>query len=135
MRIKSRFLFQEDDSKTDQCFFSFRVIFIDTVMTSSNQTRSRSFNVYCCSEKRILQDRNYDSANNLKEAAFALFQNAGFRDGNAILTYLNTNKTEVLLDVIPDLSQQNSPKDFFIRFVCFDNKYHHIIDHFIFRSS
>lgn len=82
-------------------------------MASSKPPKSHVFNVYCGSEKRTLQGKHYESLNDLRNDAFALYGQAGFRDGNAILTYVNETKTEVLLNSIPDASQRN----LFIRFV------------------
>ena len=87
-------------------------------MATDNQVKTPSLHIYCRSEKRTLQSKNYDSVNNLKKDALALYGEGNFHNENAILTYLDENQTEVLLTIIPDSSKKNCPKDLFIRFVC-----------------
>lgn len=84
-------------------------------MATSKPPKPHVFKIYCGSEKKTLQGKYYDSLNDLRNDAFALYPQAGFRDGNAILTYVNTEtKTE---DLLSDLSQPNSLTKLFIRYV------------------
>ena len=87
-------------------------------MASANRIKTSALKIFCRSEKRTLQSGSYDTVNDLRKDAFALYAEGHFDDENAILTCLDETKIEVLLDFIPDSSKKNSPKDFFIRFVC-----------------
>jgi hypothetical protein len=97
--------------------------------TSSNQAAYHYFHVRCRSKKKTLKHKKYTSMDDLKKDAFALYEDGAFNNDNAILTYLDNNKVEVLLTSVPDLPEKRHSKDLFIRFVCiFSNDYIDNID-------
>jgi hypothetical protein len=85
---------------------------------TSNQMDYHYFNVYCLSEKKTLKGKKYNSVDVIKKDADQLYKDGSFNDDNAILTYLNESKVEVLLTSVPDLPKKGHSKDLFIRFVC-----------------
>ncbi len=86
--------------------------------TSSKQADSHYFNVRCLSKKKTLKGIKYTLLDDIKKDAYQLYKDGGFNDSNAILTYLNNSKVEVLLTSVPDLPKKGHSKDLFIRFVC-----------------
>jgi hypothetical protein len=86
--------------------------------TSSKQGDSHYFHIRCLSKKKTLKGIKYTSLDDIKNDAYQLYKDGGFNDDNAILTYLNESKVEVLLTSVPDLPKKGHPKDLFIRFVC-----------------
>jgi hypothetical protein len=86
--------------------------------TSSNEVGCHYFHVRCLSNKEILKGKKYESVDDIKKDAFALYPDGTFNDDNAILTYLDTGKVEVLLTSVPNLPQKRHSKHLFIRFVC-----------------
>jgi hypothetical protein len=85
---------------------------------TSNQADHHIFHVHCLSTKKTLNDKKYTSLEDIKKDAFILYKEINFNDNNAILTYMNDNNVEVLLDSVPDLPVKGDSKDLFIRFVC-----------------
>jgi len=86
--------------------------------TSSKQGDSHYFHIRCLSKKKTLKGIKYTSLDDIKNDAYQLYKDGGFNDDNAILTYLNESKVEVLLTSVPDLPEKGHSKDLFIRFVC-----------------
>jgi hypothetical protein len=86
--------------------------------TSVKQADTHYFHVRCLSKQKTLKGTKYTSLDDLKKDAYQLYKEGGFNDGNAILTYLNDSKIEVLLSSIPDLPKKGDSEDLFIRFVC-----------------
>ena len=86
--------------------------------TSFKQADTHYFHVHCLSKQKTLKGIKYTSLDDLRKDAYQLYKDGVFNDGNAILTYLNNSKVEVLLTSIPDLPKKGDAEDLFIRFVC-----------------
>jgi hypothetical protein len=108
----------DDLSSFDDLSISLNSTDIEQSKTTSAQANNHVLHIHCLSETRTLQDNRYTSVKDIKMHAFALYENGMFNDDNAILTYLDNNKTEVLLTSVPDLSEKRQSTHLFIRFVC-----------------
>lgn len=61
--------------------------------------------------------KKYQTADEIKRDAFALFDQADFNEYNAIITYLDHEGKEVLLDVVPTPLPRGQYRDLFLRLV------------------
>jgi hypothetical protein len=115
---------QEDSTTTSDLSTTAKQSYIPQPKATSNQATSHLFHVHCLSKKQTLKDKRYTLVDDIKKDAFALSEDGAFNNDNAILTYLDNNKVEVLLTAVPDLPEKGHYKDLFIRFVrIFSNDY------------
>ena len=85
--------------------------------STSNQEDHHVLSIHHHGTTKILKIKKYTSVEDTKQNAFTLYQKNEFTNDNAILTYFDSNKVEVLLTSICELYEKRSG-DFFIRFVC-----------------
>jgi hypothetical protein len=89
---------------------------ISQLRSTSDQTDHYVLHIHCLDTKKTLKDKKYVSLEEFKREAFGLYEKGKFTDDNAILTYLNKKKEEVLLTSIRQLHEKNAA-NLFIRFV------------------
>ena len=86
-------------------------------------TDSYRFYVHCLSTKKTLKKKKYQSVEEIKQEAFALYEQAKFNDHNAIIIYRDDENQEVVLISVPKPLSKRQYRDLFIKFVCIINSF------------
>jgi hypothetical protein len=81
-------------------------------------TGSYRFHVHCLSTKKSLKKKMYQSIEEIRQEAFALYEQAEFNDHNAIIVYRDEKNQDVLLTTVPKPLPKRQYRDLFIKFVC-----------------
>ena len=75
------------------------------------------FSVHCLATQKTLDEKKYASVDELKRDVFALFDQGGFNDYNAIITFHRAEDEEVLMETLPPPLPKGQYRDLFIRVV------------------
>ena len=76
------------------------------------------FSVHVLSSVKVLTGKRYKSVDDIRNDAFALFEEAKFTTGNAIVTFRNKDNKDQILDTVPERLNKGQTRDLFIKFVC-----------------